>query len=211
MITVIQQGGVVMWLILAVGIMALVVFLERLFHVHRAKIKSDDFVRGICNILRRRNIKEALSICEETPGPVARIVRSAIQHRGQDRLLIEQAIDDTAVTEIARMERRFGVLATVAQLAPLMGLLGAVLGLIQTAIAIEQQAPLIQSGDLAVGIWPALITTAAGLAVAIFSYAGYNLLVIKVEAIVLDMERSVGEIMGFFTHSASSQSDSPSP
>ncbi|MBU4198302.1 MAG: MotA/TolQ/ExbB proton channel family protein [Verrucomicrobia bacterium] len=213
MITLIQQGGIVgivMWMILAAGIMALVVFLERLFHVHRAQIKSDDFVRGICNIVGRRNIKEALSICDETPGPVARIVRAAIQHRGQDRRLIVQAVDDAAVTEIARMERRFGVLATVAQLAPLLGLLGTVLGMIQTAMEIEQKTPLIQAGDLAGGIWLALITTAAGLCVAILSYAGYNLLVTKVDGIVLDMERSAGEILGFFTSSALFSSDASS-
>lgn len=207
MITLIQQGGFVMWMILAAGVIAVVVFLERLLHVHRAKIKSDDFVRGICNIVGRRNIKEALSICEETPGPVARIVRAAIQHRGQDQRLIAQAVDDTALTEIALMERRLGVLATVAQLAPLLGLLGTVLGLVQTAMIIEQKTPLIQAGDLAGGIWPALITTAAGLGVAILSYAGYNLLVTRVEAIVLDMEKSAGEILGFFTSSASFSPD----
>lgn len=206
MITLIQQGGAVMWLILAGGILALVVFLERLFHVHRAKIKSEDFIKGICNILGRRNIAEAMTICEETPGPVARIVRAAIQHRDQERRLIEQAIDSEALTEIARMERRFGVLATVAQLAPLLGLFGTVLGMIQTYMAIEQGAPLIQPGDLAGGMWQALLATAAGLGVAILSYAGYNLLVTKVDAIVLDMERSAGEIIGFFTSAAASVS-----
>ena len=198
MITLIQNGGVVMWLILAGGLLALVVFLERLLYVHRAKIKAEDFIKGICNILGRRNITEALSICEETPGPVARIVRAAIQYRDQERRLIEQALDATALTEIARMERRLGVLAMVAQLAPLLGLFGTVLGMIRTFLALAQNAPLIQPGNLAGGVGQALLTTAAGLAVAMLAYAGYNLLVIKVDAIVLDMERSAGEIVGFF-------------
>ncbi len=204
MFILIQQGGAVMWLILGSGIIAMVVFLERLFYVHRAKIKADDFIKGICNILQRRNINEALSICGDTPGPVPRIVRTAIQHRNQERCLIEQAIDDTALTEIALMERRFGVLATVAQLAPLLGILGTVIGMIQAYMAIEQVAPLIQPGNIAGGVWQALLTTAAGLGVAILSYAGYNMLVVKMDAIVLDMERSAGEIIGFFTSAASS-------
>lgn len=198
MLTLIQQGGVVMWLILAGGAMAITVFVERLFHVHRAKIKADDFIKGICTVLGRRNIEEALSICEETPGPVARIVRAAILHRGQELRLIEQAVDQAALTEIGMMERRFGVLAAMAQLAPLLGILGTVIGMIQTFMALEQHAPLVQAGQVAGGIWQALLTTAAGLVVAILSYAGYNLLVAKLDAIVLDMERSAGEITGFF-------------
>lgn len=203
MLALIQQGGVVMWLILGGGALALTVFLERLFHVHRAKIKTDDFIRGICNILQHRNIDEAVSICEDTPGPVARIVRTTIQHRDQQRALIEQAIDDTALTEIALMERRFGVLATVAQLAPLLGILGTVIGMIRTYMAIEYGAPLIQPGNIAGGVWQALLTTAAGLGVAILSFAGYNLLVAKLDAIVLDMERAAGEMIGFFTSAGS--------
>lgn len=198
MFTAILDGGVVLWLIVAGAILALVVFLERLFQVHRIKIKSEDFVRGVCNIMERRNVKEALSICEETPGPVARMVRAAIQRYDQDRQQIAQAIDSTAMTEIALLERRLGVLATVAQVAPLLGLLGTVLGLIKIAILVEQKAPLVQAGDLAGGLWQALIATAAGLGVAILSYASYNFLVIKIDAIALDMKRAAGEISAFF-------------
>ena len=199
MFTLIQQGGLVMWVILAGGAIALVVFLERFFHVHRAKIKTDDFLKGICNILRHGNVNEAVSICDDTPGPAAYIVRTAILHYDQSREVISRAIDDAALTEIARMERRFGVLATIAQIAPLMGVLGTVLGMIQTVLAIQQKAPLVQIGDLATGLWQALLTTAAGLVVAMFSYIGYNLLVSKVDVIALDMERASGEILAFFT------------
>jgi biopolymer transport protein ExbB len=201
-VTLIQQGGAIMWLILAGGTVAGVVFLERLFHLHRAKIKADDFVKGICNILERRNIKEALGICEETPGPVARIVRTAIQHRELERGLLEQSVDQTALLEIALLERRLGVLAVVAQLAPLLGILGTVIGMIQTYWAIEQGAPLVQPANLAGGVWHALLTTAAGLGVAILSCAGYTMLVVRLDAIVMDMERSAGEIIGFLTSAA---------
>lgn len=198
MFTFIQQGGLVMWVILAGGTVALAVFLERFFHVHRAKIKTADFLKGICNILRRGNVNEAVSICDDTPGPAAHIVRAAILHYDQNREVISQAIDDAALTEIARMERRFGILATIAQIAPLMGVLGTVLGMIQTVLTIQQKAPLVQIGDLAAGLWQALLTTAAGLVVAMFSYIGYNLLVSKVDVIALDMEWAAGEILAFF-------------
>jgi biopolymer transport protein ExbB len=200
MFTLMEQGGIILWLILATGIIAIVVFIERSFHVHRAKIKTDDFIKGIFNIVRRNNIPEALSICDETPGPVACIVRSAILNRNQGRQVVEQAMNTAGLTEIERMERRFGILATIAQVGPLLGLLGTVLGMINIYIVIQQKAPLVHAGQLAAGIWQALLATVAGLVIAIFSYIAYNLLVSKVDAIVLDMERVVGETLSFLTN-----------
>ena len=88
-----QQGGMMMWVIFALFVAGLIVFLERAFHLHRARIKTDDFLKGICNILERNNIKEAVSICEETPGPVASITRAAILHHDKSRDVIEDAIE----------------------------------------------------------------------------------------------------------------------
>jgi biopolymer transport protein ExbB len=85
-----------------------------------------------------------------------------------------------------------------------LGVLGTVLGMIQTVMAIQQKAPLVQIGDLAAGLWQALLTTAAGLVVAMFSYIAYNLLVSKVDVIALDMEWAAGEILAFFASSGSS-------
>jgi biopolymer transport protein ExbB len=95
------------------------------------------------------------------------------------------------------LERHFAILATIAQTAPIMGLLGTVAGMIQAFVAMQQKAPLAPAADLAGGLWTALITTAAGLIVAIFSYFTYNLLVGKTSAIVLDMGRAANEITGF--------------
>lgn len=191
------QVGPLLWLILIGGTTALVIFLERWFHIHRAKIKTDDFLNGIFNILGRHNVAEALTICKETPGPVAYLVRTAIMHSNQQPALIERAVDDAAVSEIARLERHFSTLATIAHVAPIIGVLGTVVGMIQTFIGIQQNAPLVPAGDLAGAIWAALITTAAGLTVAIVSYVCYNLLVAKAEAIVIDMERAANEVIGF--------------
>jgi biopolymer transport protein ExbB len=192
-----QRGGPAMWLLLACSLTAFTVFLERLLHLHRAQIKSADFLKGIYNILARRNMVEAVSICEETPGPVAHIVRAAILHNDEGEERIRQAIQEAGLSEIPRLERNLNLLVTMAQIAPLIGLLGTVLGMMQTLLAIQQKAPLVHAGDLGGGLWQALITTAAGLAVAIPTYAGYNFLVTRVEAVVLDMERSSIEILAF--------------
>ena len=95
------------------------------------------------------------------------------------------------------MERGLGWLATLARITPLIGLLGTVLGLMDMLLAAERNAPLVHSGDLAGGLWGALSSTALSLAIAILSYAGYNLLVSRVESILLDMERSASALMNF--------------
>ncbi len=195
MLTFIMLGGPLMWLILLFGTAALVVFLERLFHLHRARIKAADFLKGIANILHRHNIAEALSICEETPGPVPAITRAAIQQHRAGPEAVRQAIDQTALMEIGRMERRTVMLAITAQAAPLLGLLGTVLGLIQMLVIVQQKAPLIQAADLAGGMWQALLTSAAGLIVAIAAMLGYSLIMAKIDILALDMEQSAGDIL----------------
>jgi biopolymer transport protein ExbB len=194
-----REGGPVMWLLFAAGFIAVIVFLERVFHLHRAQINADDFLEGIYNIMKRRNVVEAVSICEETPGPVARIVRSAVLHHDEVKADIQKAIEEAGLAEIPRLERNLNLLATIAQISPLIGLLGTVLGMMHILVVMQQGAPLVHAGDLSAGLWEALLTTAAGLAIAIPVYAGYNFLVGRVEAIVLDMERASVEILTFLS------------
>jgi len=195
----IQQGGPVLWVILAAGLLAFGVFIERALHLHRARIRADDFVKGIFNILRRKNIEEALSICDETPGPVAYIVKTAILHRDDRKDDIRSALNDVKEAETSRMERRLVVVATVTQIAPLLGLLGTILGMMEVLLVMNQQVTVIQSADVMGGLLRALITTAAGLMVAIPCYAALNLLVVKIDRIVLDMGRAESEIMAFLS------------
>ena len=203
-----REGGPVCWVIVACGLFAFGVFIERGLHLHRARIKYDDFLKGIFNILGRNNIQEAIAICEETPGPVAYLVKTAILHRYDPKDVIRNAVDDASLAEISRMERRLVVIATVAQIAPLLGLLGTVLAMVQGLIVLQQQAKLIQSVDIMGLLSQALICTAAGLTVAIPCYAAFNLLVVKIDRLVLDMERAKSELVGFLTGAMSGSSES---
>lgn len=196
---ILQQGGLVLWIIMLGGLVALGVFVERSLHLHRARIRWDDFLNGILNILRRRNITEALAICDETPGPVARVVRAAILHREDAKDQIETAVRNESLVEISRMERRLVVVATVAQTAPLLGLLGTVLGMVDCLLVIQREAPLVHVADVSGGLMRALITTAGGLMVAIPCYAAFNLLLIKIDRLVLDMEQAGAEAVAFLT------------
>ncbi len=206
-----RQGGGILWVIAFCGVTAFVVFVERAYNLHRARIKAEDFLNGIRNILRRHTIAEALTICDETPGPVAHIVRRAILHRGEPRETIREAVADASRSEISRMERRLVVLATVAHIAPLLGLLGTVLGMVESLLAIYKTGSgvLVQTGDMFSGLMRALVCTAAGLTVAIPCYVAFNVLVVKIDRLVLDMEKAGAEMVAFLVDAALSSPETP--
>lgn len=187
-----------MWLILLNGVVALGIFLERFFHFHRAHINATDFSNGIRNALQRGNIAECTTLCDDTPGPVAQVVKAGILNRERPREEIREAMEDAARVEIARLERRLVVLATLAQITPLLGFLGTVLGMIEMFRVIQlQQLP--SPGQLAGGVWQALLTTAGGLVIAVPAYVGYNYLVSRMQQLVLDMEKAANEFISFLT------------
>ncbi len=195
---ILSEGGPMFWIIIACGLVALAVFLERMLHLRRARIRYGDFLEGVFNLLDKGNkVDEALALCDEAPGPVVRLMRTAILYRDAPDDTLRTSIDHTGRSEISRMERRLAILATIVQIAPLMGLLGGFLGVLETVLIMRQQSPLVQSVDLSGGLTRALIAGSAGLMVAIPSYAMFNLLVIRIDRIVLDMEQAAGEIMAF--------------
>jgi biopolymer transport protein ExbB len=195
-----RYGGSMMYLLLLVSAVAVAVFVERIFHFHRAQINSAEFLNGVRNVLKRDNVVEAISICDATPGPVARLVKVAVLNRESGRDGVREALEEAGLLEVPRLEEKLNVLATIAQIAPIMGLLGTVLGFMRVFADIEQKGLNAHSTELAAGIWQALVCTAFGLAIAIPSYAGYNYLVSRVNSIVLDMEKASTEILNIVTN-----------
>src|SRR5437764_3452143 len=193
------NGGWVLWLILLTSAVVVAVFIERFLHCHRAQINSIEFLNGVRTVLKKENVVEALSICDATPGPVARLVKTAILNRERGREGVREALEEAGLAEVPRLEEKLNLLATIAQLAPLLGLLGTVLGFIQTFYKMQSQGVYAHVGQLSDGIWKALICAAAGLAVAIPAHAAYNYLVSRINSIVLDMERSASEIVNIVT------------
>jgi biopolymer transport protein ExbB len=200
---ILKSGGPVFLLILLAGAVAIVVFVERFFHCHRAQINSTEFLNGVRNVLRRDNVVEAISICDATPGPVARLVKTAILNRDNGRDRVRESLEEAGLVEVPRLEEKLNLLATIAQLAPLLGLFGTVIGLMGTFQTIQHAGPTAHAGDLSDGVWRALICCAAGLAVSIPAHAAYNYLVSRVNSIVLDMERAATEIVNIVTENGS--------
>jgi biopolymer transport protein ExbB len=197
-----SKGGPVLWLLLVISAVAVAVFVERFLHCHRAQINSTEFLNGVRTVLKRNNVVEALSICDATPGPVARLVKTAILNRDQGREQVREALEEAGAAEVPRLEEKLNLLATIAQLAPLIGLLGTVLGFMQTFSSMQEAGLNAHVGQLSSGVWRALVCAAAGLAVAIPTHAGYNYLVSRINSIVLDMERSATEIVQIVTEGA---------
>lgn len=202
----INSGGPLMGLIVAGGVIALAIFFERLFHLHRAQIDIDDFIQGITTNLTRGNEIEAIAICDQTPGPVAHLVRTAILNRHEKKELLIHTVQQEGLLEIPRLERHTNLLITLAQILPLLGLLGTVFGLLAMLLQLQQGSPLAEIGDLSNGLWHALLTTAGGLTTAIPAYAGYHFLVGRIESIALDMEQSSGQIIAYLTQPARGES-----
>ena len=194
-----REGGVVLWLIMFTSAIAVAVFIERFLHCHQSQINSTEFLNGVRTVLKRNNVVEALSICDATPGPVARLVRTAILNREFGRERVREALEEAGLAEVPRLEEKLNLLATIAQLAPLLGLLGTVLGCIRTFDLMQDKGVFAHVGLLTAGVSQALVCAAAGLAVAIPAHAGYNYLVSRVNSIVLDMERSATEIVNIVT------------
>src|SRR5256712_7132034 len=161
------SGGVMLYVILFSSAVAIAVFIERFLHFHRAQINSTEFLNGVRTVLKRDNVVEALSICDATPGPVARLVKTAILNRDHGRERVREALEEAGLAEVPRLEEKLNLLATIAQLAPLMGLLGTMLGFIQTFMRMQNEGLFAHMGQLSAGVSQAMVCAAAGLAVAI--------------------------------------------
>lgn len=195
-------GGPVMWPILLCSIFALAIILEKSWHLRSIKIDTQGFLAGILEKIKRNDIKEALQICDNTQGPVSHILKAGILKYDRTRDQIKEAIEDASLYEIPRLERNLSALATIAHISPLLGLLGTVTGMVRSFQVIQAKAGSfspVSPGDLAGGIWEALLTTVAGLIVAIPAYVAYNYLVSRINSFVLEMERASTELVNFLT------------
>lgn len=199
-VEILNTGGPVMWLIFFCSIFATFIFFDKCFYLHRVQINVGELMKGLINVLKRNNIIEAISLCDDTPGPVAHMLRSAILSYEQGDEDLHQSVEDAALGEIPKLESRLNILATIAYIAPLLGLLGTVLGMIGVFGEINTKGAFVNAADLADDIGMALYTTAAGLCVAIPCYIAYNYLISRIQTITLDMEKAASEIIYFFKH-----------
>jgi biopolymer transport protein ExbB len=197
-----QKGGPIMWPILLCSIIAFAIVIERLIQLRKEQIDTKAFMEQISKSIKRNRIMEALELCDRTPGPIANILKAGVLKHDRPRQEIREAIEDAGIHEVPRLEKNIPVLATVAHIAPLLGLLGTVTGMVAAFQVIQSKASAVNPvnpGDLAGGIWEALLTTVFGLCVAIPTYVAQNYLVSRVDGFVLEMERSATDLLNILS------------
>ncbi|MDD5238607.1 MAG: MotA/TolQ/ExbB proton channel family protein [Candidatus Omnitrophica bacterium] len=195
-------GGPVMWPILLCSIFALAIVLEKFWHLHKINIDTQEFLKKILDKIKHHETKEALQICDNTKSPIANILKAGILKYDRPRPQIIEAIEDASLYEIPRIEKNLTTLATIAHVSPLLGLLGTVTGMVRCFQTIQAKATSfhpVSPGDLAGGIWEALLTTVAGLIVAIPTFIVYNYLVSRINNFILEMEKASTELVNFLT------------
>jgi len=196
------KGGPIMWPILLCSVVALAIILEKFWYLYKIKINTQGFLSNILNKMKHHQIKEALQICDNTKSPISNILKAGILKYDRTRAQIKEAIEDASLYEVPRLEKNLSALATIAHVSPLLGLLGTVAGMVKCFYTIQIRATSLQPvspGDLAGGIWEALLTTAAGLIVAIPTFVAYNYLVSRINSFILDMEKASTELVNFLT------------
>ncbi len=189
MIDLIVKGGVFMYPIIFCSIIALAVFLERLWVLRRKHILPDEFIRNVGELLRQQKVSEALFLCQGDTSSISNIFAAGLKNIGRGMWLVKEAVEDRGGREAVILEKRVGILATIANLTPLLGLLGTVWGMIKTFNVISIQGvgdPAALSG----GIAEALITTATGLCVAIPTLVCHRIIRDKAESLIFEMEEN---------------------
>jgi len=187
MLWIMQKGGPLMYPIFACSVLALGIFLERLLTFVRVRRGTDILVREVESLVINQRIDEALIVCQRTGTPLSRILIAALRLAGRPRDEIKIAVDEVGSREAAPLERYLGLLGTIATISPLLGLLGTVLGMIEAFNVISVQG-VGTPATLGGGISQALITTAAGLSVAIPVILLHKYLASRVDRVILEME-----------------------
>ncbi len=199
MIDLLIKGGVVMYPIVLCSIIALAVFLERLWVLRRSRIIPPEFVRAVEEQIQKNRIPEALSLCQKDSSSIAKIFLAGLKNTGRGMWLVKEAVEERGGREGVILEKNVGILSTIANLTPLLGLLGTVSGMIKTFKVISQGGG--NPSLLAGGIAEALITTAAGLCIAIPVLVCYRILKDKAESLIFEMEENSIKIIEILENS----------
>lgn len=182
------RGGWIMYPLFVLAGTAIVVMIERFFAIRRADTDNEEFVARVRQHLEAGRATEALALCDQTPGPVPQLIASGIRNRHLDNPSIERAMEELALRQTPLLHKRLGVLDTVITMAPLMGLLGTITGMIQAFNVVSGGDVASKTGALTGGVGEALIATATGLTIAITTLPVYNYLTDRVKEIIAEME-----------------------
>ena len=200
-------GGPMMYPLALLGLILAIMFFERLLYLHKGQIRAIEFVSGIKESLKKRRLLEAITICDESFGPVPRVVKEALINSESSPEVLSQAVNAAAVNQFALLSRRISSMATLAKIAPLLGLMGTVLGVLEIFSAISDKGSFISVSELSLGIYKALISTAFGLFVAIAGWIAYSYLNSRLKVLSQDIDWAANEMMLFIVRKMPEKED----
>jgi biopolymer transport protein ExbB len=203
MLDVLLSGGYTMPFIILCSVVAVAIIIERLIFFRKIRVDEGKMFDRLKLTLEKKHFDEALSICDTNPSPVTNLVKVGIEHRQYGTQALKDAIVDAANLEIPRLERNISALGTVANIAPLLGLLGTVLGIINSFGVLGSSGPVTDPSQLAAGIAEALVSTASGIIVALPAIIFYNYLINKVNHIIIRLENRVNSLVLFLARGES--------
>lgn len=188
------KGGRFMWWLLVLSVIGVTLIIERTITLHKARANVGGLMEQVVAALKKGKMDEALAICAKTRGPIPQILHAGLLQAKKGPAAVEKSIESAGIIEMAFLERGLVIIATVANLAPMVGFLGTVSGMIAAFEAIAQ-AEQVSAKLVAAGISEALITTMAGLVIAIPVQLAHNLFVQQIDRFVVEMEDSAAELV----------------
>jgi len=197
LLTLFADGGQMMYALVLCSLIALGVIIAKAWTLWIAHRDTDTILNDVRELTSEGRVDEAIQRCIETPGPTAAILLVGLRRIREGQVKeseLEQAIDTTGTIELGFLERGLVILATIANVAPLMGFLGTVAGMIMAFASIET-AGTVDPTLVAGGIKVALLTTATGLLIAIPTNIGYNFFVTRIDKLIVDMEQGTQQIL----------------
>ena len=189
LLSIFVKGGIIMYFILASSIVAVAIAIEKFIVLKKAKVNVPAFLIKLRALIKKKDLEGAISYCMQERTPVSNIVKKGLKKIRFGHQRVVEAIESAGRQEISKLEKGLSILASIAGIAPLLGFLGTVTGMIGAFMKIQELQGSANPADLAGGIWEALITTAFGLIVGIPALAFYNFFISKINKLVVDMER----------------------
>jgi len=195
MLDFIIQGGLVLWVIMVLALVATVVVIERLLYFRRIAVDEAKLFARMKATLEKAHYDEALAICDTNLSPLSSLMKVAIEHRAYPEAVQKEVLKDAAAQEVPALERGITTLGTISNIAPLLGLLGTVTGTMKAFGVLGQFGAVSDPTVLANGVSEALITTVGGIVVAVPAVIFYNYLVSKVNLILIKIENQVNALV----------------
>lgn len=195
MMSILINGGPILWIIMVLFFLAAVIIVERILFFKKIRVDEEKLFSRVRSAIEKKHYDEALSICDTNESPLSSLMKSGINHRHFPKHVQKEILQEKANQEVPALEKHLSSLGTISHVSPLLGLLGTVTGNISSFGLLGGSVSVSDPGLLATGISQALVTTAAGLIVAIPAVIFFNFLVSKVDLILIRMENQVNEMI----------------